>query len=153
MTGAPGYCSPMRRGEKKVTARQGDAGRMRVMLIRPYCYTERNDGPVANAVAQKLRYMSLILCSITHHCSGAGKTTRSCVLTIFKCLTATNFKGNETHKYFFSIWNLVPNLSTSGTQAALPPPRGTWGWVCQRYIVDVFSMQLVETVFSILDIR
>lgn len=77
-----------------MTARQGGAGRMRVMLVRPYGCAEWDNGPAANAVAQKLRYMSLNLCSIYHHCSGSGKAPRFCVFTKLTCLTAADFKGN-----------------------------------------------------------
>lgn len=58
--GAPGYCCPLRRREMKVTPRQGDAGRTRVMLIRTYCYTEWNDGLVANAVVKKISNFSVL---------------------------------------------------------------------------------------------
>lgn len=102
-TDALGCCTFMRRGEKKAERRQEGAGRMRVTLVRPYCYTQWENGPVAGEVAQKLRYTVVILYSITHYCSSDGKATRSWFWTIFVCLTATNFKGNETQKYFSNL--------------------------------------------------
>lgn len=58
-----------------------------------------------------------------------GKPQDPGFLTVFGCLTVTNFKGNETHKYFSNIFKLVPDLSTSGAQTALPPPMGTREWM------------------------
>lgn len=41
-----------------------------------------------------------------------GKPQDPVFMAIFGCLTATNFKGNETYKYFSNVSNSVSNLST-----------------------------------------
>lgn len=54
VTNVLGCCTSMGRGERKPERRQEGAGRMRVILVRPYCYTQWENGPVTSEVAQKI---------------------------------------------------------------------------------------------------
>lgn len=107
------------------------------------------------------QHRSLLLHPAAHHFSGAGKTTRSYALTVFRLLTTFLFKGNEKifpkysqygtwYRYTgpFHLWDTECPISIPWTQGRMSLPRDLSQPFCSsqpRRAIHVFYVVLFSS--------